>query len=91
MTDHELSKRTFLHLVYHSDQLQYLYMVEPGNDKEWTLDFFTFPPDSTWIHVNSSNYTYEEIYEHQVLFGKCYLTFYCNSSNIYLKFLCLIS
>ena len=61
---------TFLDLIVDSDQFQYLYMVEPGYDNEWTLDFFTFPPeDQGWIHVNSSNYTREEIYQHQVLTG----------------------
>ena len=69
-TDHELSKRTFLDLIFDSDQLQYLYMVEPGYENEWTLDFFTFPPENQgWIHVNSSNYTRDDIYQHQVLTG----------------------
>ena len=61
---------TFLDLIFESDQFQYLYMVEPGYDNEWTLDFFTFPPENQrWINVSSSNYTCEEIYQHQVLTG----------------------
>ena len=77
-TGHELSKRTFLDLIFDSDQFQYLYMVEPGNDNEWTLDFFTFPPeDQGWIHVSTSNYAREEIYHHIVLTGenKCLCSF----------------
>ena len=46
-------------------------MVEPNNTNEWTLDFFTFPPEGEgWIHVPSSNYDFEEIYQHQVFTGK---------------------
>ena len=45
-------------------------MVEPGYENEWTLDFFTFPPENQgWIHVNSSNYTRDDIYQHLVLTG----------------------
>ena len=68
--DYEVSKSVVLDMVYQSDQFQYLYMVEPGNENERTLDFFTFPPeDQGWIHVSTSNYTREEIYRHQVLIG----------------------
>ena len=54
-------------------------MVEPGNENEWTLDFFTFPPENQgWTHVNSSNYTRDEIYQHLVLTGehKSFLQFH---------------
>ena len=74
--DHELSKMTFLELIFGSDQFQYLYMVEPGYENEWTLDFFTFPPENQgWILVSSSNYTRNNIYQHQVLTGN-YIIFY---------------
>ena len=70
-SDHDVSRKVLLDIVWNSPDFQYVYMLPPTHPTSpWKLDFFTYPISSEWINLKDTNaYTKEEILRHQTFIG----------------------
>ncbi len=68
-SDHEVSKRTMLELIFNStDFFEYLHMTTNDSVTPWILDFFVNPPsDGHWIKIKDSQYDIDDILKYQTL------------------------
>ena len=70
-TDHDVSRKVLLDIVWNSPDFQYLHMLPPNHPTSpWMLDFYINPPSNEWINLKATNaYTKEEILKYQTFIG----------------------